>query len=85
MLPFLRPDLLTEDLDRFSGGRSSEQTYYRWKKQYVGMGVEELRQLKILEEENRILKQSIADLNLDKQTLQDVARNKSMTMRFVLG
>jgi putative transposase len=54
----------------------SEQTYYRWKKQYVGMGVEELRRLKVLEEENRKLRQLVADLSLDKQMLQDVLRKK---------
>jgi putative transposase len=46
-----------------------EQTFYRWKKNYVGMGVAEVRRLKILEEENRKLKQLVADLSLDKQML----------------
>ena len=50
----------------------SEQTYYRWKKQYAGMGVGEIRRLKQLEEENRKLKQLVADLSLDKLMLQDV-------------
>jgi len=53
-----------------------EQTFYRWKKNYVGMGVDEVRRLKILEEENRKLKQLVADLSLDKQMLQDVIRKK---------
>ncbi len=52
----------------------SEQTFYRWKKKYVGMGVAEIRRLKQLEEENRKLKQLVADLSLDKQMLQDVLR-----------
>ena len=52
-----------------------EQTFYRWKK-YIGMGVAEVRRLKILEEENRNLKQLVADLSLDKQMLQDVLRKK---------
>ncbi len=39
----------------------SEQTFYRWKKLYAGMGVAELRRLKQLEEENRKLKQLVAD------------------------
>jgi putative transposase len=39
----------------------SEQTYYRWKKQYGGLGVQEIRRLKLLEEENRKLKQLVAD------------------------
>ena len=54
----------------------SEQTFYRWKKKYVGMGVSEVRRLRILEEENRKLKQLVADLSLDKQMLQDVLRKK---------
>ena len=54
----------------------SEQTFYRWKKKYIGMGVAEVRRLRILEEENRKLKQLVADLSLDKQMLQDVLRKK---------
>ena len=54
----------------------SEQTFYRWKKQYAGMGVAELRRLKQLEEENRKLKQLVADLSLDKVMLQDVLAKK---------
>ncbi len=52
----------------------SEQTFCRWKKRFAGMGVAELRRLKILEEENRKLKQLVADLSLDKQMLQDMLR-----------
>jgi len=52
----------------------SEQTFYRWKRKYIGMGVAEVRRLKILEEETRKLKQPVADLSLDKQMLQDVLR-----------
>ena len=54
----------------------SEQTFYRWKKQYAGLGVAELRRLKQLEEENRKLKQLVADLSLDKVMLQDVLAKK---------
>jgi putative transposase len=54
----------------------SEQTFYRWKKQFAGMGVAEVRRLKLLEEENHKLKQLVADLSLDKQMLQDVLRKK---------
>ncbi len=53
-----------------------EQTFYRWKKKYAGLGVAELRRLKQLEEENRKLKQLVADLSLDKQILQDVLSKK---------
>ena len=54
----------------------SEQTLYRWKKKYDGMGVAELRRLKQLEQENRQLKQIVADLTLDKHMLQDVLKKK---------
>jgi putative transposase len=54
----------------------AEQTFYRWKKKFTGMGVAEVRKLRILEEENRKLKQLVADLSLDKQMLQDVLRKK---------
>ena len=50
----------------------TEQTYYRWKKQYGGLAVHELGCLKLLEEENRRLKQLVADLSLDKVMLQDL-------------
>lgn len=53
-----------------------EQTFYRWKKKYLGMGINEIRRLKILADENRKLKQLVADLSLDKQMLQDVLRKK---------
>jgi putative transposase len=54
----------------------SEQTFYRWKKQFAGMGVAEVRRLKQLEEENRKLKQLVADLSLDRQILQDALKGK---------
>ena len=54
----------------------SEPTFYRWKKKYAGLGVAELRRLKQLEEENKKLKQLVADLALDKRMLQDVLSKK---------
>jgi putative transposase len=54
----------------------TEQTFYRWKRKYGGLGVSELRRLKQLEEENRRLKRMVADLSLDKQMLQDVLSKK---------
>jgi putative transposase len=56
----------------------TEQTYYRWKKQYGGLGVNEIRRLRLLEEENRRLKQLVADLSLDKLMLQDVLQKNFM-------
>lgn len=54
----------------------SQQTFYRWKKQFTGLGTEELRRLKQLEEVNKRLKSLVADLSLDKQILQDVLSKK---------
>ncbi len=54
----------------------SENTFYRWKKKFAGMGVAEIRRMKQLEEENQKLKQMVADLSLDKQMLQDVLSKK---------
>ena len=54
----------------------SEQTFYRWKQRFVGMGVAELHRLRQLEDENRTLKQLVADLSLDKHMLQEVIRKK---------
>jgi putative transposase len=53
-----------------------EQTFYRWKKVYGVLGVGEVRRLKLLEEENRKLKQLVADLSLDKHNLQDILSKK---------
>lgn len=54
----------------------SEATFYNWKKKYSGLGVSELRELRMLKEENSRLKQMVADLSLDKQMLQDVIKKK---------
>ncbi|MBC8139772.1 MAG: transposase [Fibrella sp.] len=51
----------------------TEQTFYRWKKKYAGVGIAELRRLKQLEEENRKLKQLVVDLSLDKHMLQEIS------------
>ncbi len=49
----------------------SEQTFYRWKKKFGGLGVAEVRRMRQLEDEVRRLKQLVADLSLDKAMLQD--------------
>ena len=54
----------------------SEQTFYRWKKQYIGLEVDQVRELKQLQEENSRLKRLVADLTLDKAMLQDVLSKK---------
>ena len=52
----------------------SEQTYYRWRKEYGGMEVEQLRRLKELEQENTRLKHLVADQTLDNAILKEVSR-----------
>jgi putative transposase len=54
----------------------TEPTFYRWKKQFAGMGVTEIRRLKQLEDENTRLKKLVADLTFDKTMLQDVLKRK---------
>ena len=54
-----------------------EQTYYRWKKQFGDLGTAEGRELRQLREENRKLKQLVADLSLDKQILREVIAKRS--------
>lgn len=54
----------------------SQQTFYSWRRKYAGMGVAELRELRQLRQENRRLKQLVADLSLDKHMLQDVISRK---------
>jgi putative transposase len=54
----------------------SEATFYIWKKKYGGLGVSELRKLRQLEDENKRLKQLVADLSLDKLMLQGVLSKK---------
>lgn len=54
----------------------SSATYYKWKAKYGGLEVSEARRLRQLEDENRRLKQIVADLTLDKQALQTVLAKK---------
>ena len=51
-----------------------EQTYYRWRKEYGGLKVDQAKRLKELEQENGKLKRLVAELSLDEQILQDIAR-----------
>ena len=52
----------------------SEVSYYRWRKEYGGMGVSQAKRLKELERENARLRQAVSDLTLDKLILQEAAR-----------
>ena len=54
----------------------SDATFYKWRSRYGGMEVSDARKLKALEEENRKLKQLVADLSLDKHILQEVLSKK---------
>lgn len=54
----------------------SEQSYYRWRKEYGGLGINEAKRLKELERENAKLKRVVAELALEKQVLKDVAEGK---------
>jgi len=54
----------------------SEQTFYRWKKKYSGLEVDQVRELKQVREENVRLKRIVADLTLDKTMLQGVLSKK---------
>ena len=55
----------------------TEQTYYRWRREYGGMRVEQARRLKELEKENSQLKKLVADLSLDNAILKEAARGNS--------
>jgi len=55
----------------------TEQTYYRWRKEYGGMRLEQARRLKELEKENSRLKKLVADLSLDNAILKEVTRGNS--------
>lgn len=52
----------------------TEQTYYRWRKEYGGLRVDQAKRLKELEQENNRLKRVVADLTLDKAILKEFAR-----------
>ena len=54
------------------------QTYYRWRKQYGGMGTGQLRELKRLQKENERLRRAVSDLTLDKLILSEAARGRHL-------
>ena len=51
----------------------SQQSYYRWRKEYGGLDLDQARRMKDLEKENSRLKRLVADLSLEKQVLKDIA------------
>ena len=52
----------------------AEQTYYRWRKQFGGMGTDQLKELKRLRQENEHLRKAVSDLTLDKLILSEAAK-----------
>jgi putative transposase len=54
----------------------SQQSFYLWKKKYAGLGLNELRELRQLREENSKLKRLVADLSLDRHILQEIVAKK---------
>ena len=54
----------------------SDQTYYRWRKEYGGLGTEQAKRLKDLEQENQRLRGVVADLSLDNAILKEALRGK---------
>ena len=55
---------------------TTEQTYYRWRKEHGGLNVTQAKRLKQLEDENARLKKLVADLSLEKQILKDIAQGR---------
>jgi transposase-like protein len=51
----------------------SEQSYYRWRKEYGGLEIDQAKRMKELERENQRLKRLVADLSVEKQVLKDIA------------
>ena len=60
---------------------TTEQTFYRWRKEYGGLNVDQAKRLKQLEDENGRLKKLVADLSLEKQVLRDIAQGKLFSIR----
>lgn len=61
-------------LDAIREVQITEQTFYRWRKQYGGMGTDQLRELKRLKKENERLRRAVSDLTLDKLILAEAAK-----------
>ena len=61
-------------IDAIRETQITEQSYYRWRKQYGGMGREQLKQFKRLQKENERLRRAVSDLTLDKLILSEAAR-----------
>jgi len=72
---YLSQDMTAQEAARKIG--VTEQTYYRWRKEYGGMQVEQAKRLKALEKENALLKRLVAEKELDIQILKEAAAFES--------
>ena len=70
-------------IDAIRQVRIVEQTYYRWRKQYGGMGTAQLKELKRLQKENEHLRRAVSDLTLDKLILTEASRGNFQAPRVV--
>ncbi len=59
----------------------TEQTYYRWKKNFGGLGTEQHREVKLLQKENERIRRAVSDLTLDKLILSEAARGNLLAPR----
>jgi putative transposase len=59
----------------------SQQSFYRWRKEFGGLGIDQAKRMKDLERENARLKRLVADLSLEKQVLKDVASGNLFSIR----
>ncbi len=57
-----------------ANGKTTPQTYYRWRKEFGGLKRDQAKRLKKIEKENSRLKRLVAELSLEKQILRDVAQ-----------
>ena len=64
-------------VDAIREARITEQTYYRWRKQYGGMGTDQLKELKRLQKENERLRKADSDLTVDKLILAEAAKGSA--------
>lgn len=58
----------------------TEQTYYRWRKRYDGMGTDQPKELKRFQKENEQIRRAVSDLTLDKLILSEAARNDAFSL-----
>lgn len=76
IVEILRAVEVAKGEDRTAAQAISENTYYRWKRQYGSMDKDEVKRLKELEKENTRLKKLVAELSLDKDILQEALKGK---------